>query len=112
MQALGLYLDDLGCAQVSMNLLDHDVTPMWLVWDTVVALARDEGVEARESELIGLAPLGALTEVADHIEADPVAPVEQRISEAAGWLRIRDFDPSMALELRLAAMTADTPAGG
>jgi glutamate formiminotransferase / 5-formyltetrahydrofolate cyclo-ligase len=102
-QALGLYLDDLACAQVSMNLLDHDVTPMWLVWDTVVALAREEGVEARESELIGLAPLAALVEVADHVGADADAPVESRISDAARWLRIRDFEPSMALELRLAA---------
>jgi glutamate formiminotransferase len=108
-QALGLYLDDLGCAQVSMNLLDHDVTPLWLVWDTVVALAREEGVELRESELIGLAPLSALTEVANHIEFDQSAPAEARITEAARWLRVRDFDPSMALELRLASMTADSP---
>jgi glutamate formiminotransferase len=105
-QALGLYMDDLLCAQVSMNLLDFEVTPLWLVWETVLALARDEGVEARESELIGLAPLAALLEVADHVGAAPEVPVEQRITEAARWLRIRDFDPSMALELRLAAMTA------
>jgi glutamate formiminotransferase / 5-formyltetrahydrofolate cyclo-ligase len=111
-QALGLYMDDLSCAQVSMNLLDHEVTPLWLVWDTVVALAREEGVEARESELIGLAPVGALTEVADHIEADAGGSVEARISEAARWLRIRDFEPSMALELRLAATAADAAAGG
>jgi hypothetical protein len=83
---------------------------MWLVWETVIGLAREEGVEARESELIGLAPLAALTEVADHISADEAAPAEQRITAAARWLKIRDFDPSMALELRLAAMTAD--AGG
>jgi glutamate formiminotransferase / 5-formyltetrahydrofolate cyclo-ligase len=105
-QALGLYLEDLACAQVSMNLLDFQVTPLWLVWDTVIALAREEGVEARESELIGLAPLAALDEVADHIGADPKTPVEQRITEAAAWLRIRDFEPTMALELRLTAMTA------
>jgi glutamate formiminotransferase / 5-formyltetrahydrofolate cyclo-ligase len=111
-QALGLYLEDLGCAQVSMNLLDHDVTPMWLVWDTVAALARDEGVEPRESELIGLAPLAALIEVADHIEVDPEKSDEQRISEAARWLNIRDFEPTMALELRLAAMTSEAPAPG
>lgn len=105
-QALGLYLEELACAQVSMNLLDFEVTPLWLVWETVLALARAEGVEARESELIGLAPLAALVEVADHVRVDPDAPVEQRITDAARALRIRDFDPSMALELRLAAMTA------
>jgi glutamate formiminotransferase / 5-formyltetrahydrofolate cyclo-ligase len=102
-QALGLHLDDLRCAQVSMNLLDHTVTPLWLVWETVVELARAEGVEPRESELIGLAPLAALLDVADHIGADRGASDEERIGRAADWLRIRGFDPSMALELRLAA---------
>jgi glutamate formiminotransferase len=105
-QALGLYLDDLGCAQVSMNLLDFAVTPMWKVWETVGELAAAEKVELRESELIGLCPIAALVDVADHIGADPAFAVEERITEAARWLRIRDFDPSMALELRLAAVQA------
>jgi glutamate formiminotransferase / 5-formyltetrahydrofolate cyclo-ligase len=105
-QALGLYLDDLRCAQVSMNLLDHAVTPMWLVWETVGGLADDEGVAVRESELIGLCPLAALLEVADHAGVDAAQPEEERISQAAQWLRIRDFEPTMALELRLAAAEA------
>ena len=104
-QALGLYLDDLGCAQVSMNLLDHAVTPMWVVWQTVGALAAAEGVDVRESELIGLCPLAALLEVADHAGVDEALSDEERISAAARWLRIRDFEPSMALELRLGAVS-------
>ena len=105
-QALGLFLDDLDCAQVSMNLLDFAVTPIWRAWEQVRALAGDEGVELRESELIGLAPVAALTAVADHIGVDEDEPLERRITSAAKWLRIRDFDPSMALELRLATATA------
>lgn len=102
-QALGLFLDDLRCAQVSMNLLDYTVTPLWLVWETVGSLARAEGVELRESELIGLCPLAALTDVADHADVEPSLPAEERITAAAAWLGIRDFVPTMALELRLAA---------
>lgn len=105
-QALGLDLAELGCVQVSMNLLDFSVTPMWLVWQTVTALARAEGVEARESELIGLVPLQALVDVADHAQVEPDESVEHRITQAAAWLMARDFEPSMALELRLAAATA------
>ena len=105
-QALGLYLDELSCAQVSMNLLDFTVTPLWVVWEAVRALAADEGVELRESELIGLAPLAALTAVADHIDTPTEAPVEERLAAAAAWLHVRDFEPTMALELRLAAATA------
>jgi len=109
-QALGLFLEELGCAQVSMNLLDHAVTPMWLVWETVRDLAAAEGVELRESELIGLAPLAALVAVADHLEIPPDLPVEARLGEAADWLRIRGFEPTMALELRLAAAEAGASA--
>jgi len=102
-QALGLYLDDLGCAQVSMNLLDHTVTPVWKVWETVRDAAGAEGVALRESELIGLIPLAALVEVADHAGVPAQSGDSERITEAAGWLNVRNFDPSMALELRLAA---------
>jgi glutamate formiminotransferase len=107
-QALGLYLDDIQRAQVSMNLLDHSVTPLWLVWETVRGLAADEGVDVRESELIGLAPLAALLDVADHVGVAPKGPVEKRLMAAAESLAIRDFEPTMALELRLAAATRAT----
>jgi glutamate formiminotransferase / 5-formyltetrahydrofolate cyclo-ligase len=103
-QALGMYLDDLRCAQVSMNLLDHTVTPIWLVWETVSELARAEGVAVRESELIGLCPLAALLEVADHAGVSGEADEEERAIRAAEWLRIRGFRPTMALELRLAEL--------
>ncbi len=103
-QALGLALRDLGCVQVSMNLLDHAVTPLWRVWEEVGERAAAEGVEVRESELIGLAPLASLTDVADHIGVGEGDPVEERIGAAAAWLRIRDFEPTMALELRLASV--------
>ncbi|HUP84015.1 MAG TPA: glutamate formimidoyltransferase [Candidatus Limnocylindria bacterium] len=102
-QALGLELAELHCVQVSMNLLDFSVTPMWLAWETVNEMARAEGVETRESELIGLVPLQALVDVADHAAVEPDASVEHRITQAAAWLMARDFEPTMALELRLAA---------
>jgi glutamate formiminotransferase len=101
-QALGLFLEDLNCAQVSMNLLDHTVTPIWRVWETVGQAAGAAGVELRESELIGLCPIAALLEVADHVSVEAGLPEVERITRAADWLRIRDFEPTMALELRLA----------
>ena len=38
-QAKGFRLADLRCVQVSMNLLDFTVTPVWRVWEEVVGLA-------------------------------------------------------------------------
>jgi glutamate formiminotransferase len=90
-------------AQVSMNLLDFRVTPLWRVWETVRSEAAEDGIDLFESELIGLAPVAAFLDVADHVEAPPDAPVEERLAAAAAWLRLRDFDPLQALELRLAA---------
>ena len=105
-QANGFMIEELGCAQVSMNLLDFATTPMWRVWEAVEAFAREAGVELWESELIGLAPLAAFDDVAAHAGAIGTWPVEQRFRAAAAFLRLRDSRPEMALELRLAAATS------
>ena len=101
-QALGLSLDELGVAQVSMNLLDTAITPMWRVWEEVERLAGEAGVALRESELIGLAPQNAILAAADHAGAGGSLAIEERLVLGAAAVRIRDFTPDMALELRLA----------
>jgi glutamate formiminotransferase len=110
-QANGFWLDDLGIAQVSMNLLDVETTPLWRVWDEVREIAAEDGVLLRESELIGLAPLAAFDGVAAHVGVDMDLPAETRFAVAADYLRLRDARPSMALELRLAATEAADAAG-
>ena len=67
-QANGFWIEELGRAQVSMNLLDFATTPLWLVWETVREVAAEDGVDLAESELIGLAPLAAFLAVADRAE--------------------------------------------
>ena len=90
-------------AQVSMNLLDFRVTPLWRAWEAVAHAAADEGVAAAESELIGLVPLAAFLDVADHAGVPVAEPVEDRLAAAAAAIKLRDFSPLMALELRLQA---------
>jgi glutamate formiminotransferase len=102
-QANGFMLEDLRCAQVSMNLLDFATTPMWRAWEAVEGLARAAGVALRESELIGLAPLAAFDDVATHAGIPPGTPVDERFRAAAAFLQLRDARPEMALELRLDA---------
>jgi glutamate formiminotransferase len=108
-QANGFLIEDLGRAQVSMNLLDFSVTPMWLVWETVGTVAAEDGIRLAESELIGLAPLAALLDVADHAGAPSDAPVEERLAAGAAAIKLRDFSPLQALELRLAAAGGPGP---
>jgi glutamate formiminotransferase len=105
-QGNGFFIEELGRAQVSMNLLDFRTTPLWRVWETVRAEAAEDAIELAESELIGLAPLAALLDVADHAGAGPDSPIEDRLAAAAAFLKLRDFSPLQALELRLAAATA------
>ena len=92
-------------AQVSMNLLDFSITPLWLVWETVRAEAAHDGIGVAESELIGLMPLAAFLDVADHAGARADAPIEERLAIAAASIGLRDHSPMQALELRLAAST-------
>ena len=90
-------------AQVSMNLLDFRTTPLWQAWEAVSELAAEDGVELAESELIGLAPLAAFLDVADRAGMSGDAPTDDRLAAAARAIRLRDFSPLMALELRLDA---------
>jgi glutamate formiminotransferase / 5-formyltetrahydrofolate cyclo-ligase len=109
-QANGFWIEELGRAQVSMNLLDFATTPLWVVWETVRDVAAEDGVELAESELIGLAPLGAFLAVADRAGAPSEDPIERRLAAAAAFLRLRDFSPMQALELRLDAARSGDPA--
>jgi glutamate formiminotransferase len=105
-QANGFFIEELDRAQVSMNVLDFETTPLWLVWETVRDVAAEDGVELAESELIGLAPLAAFLAVADRAGAPSEDPIERRLAAAAAYLRLRDYSPLQALELRLEAARA------
>jgi len=105
-QGNGFMIEELDAAQVSMNLLDFETTPMWRVFDEVARLASEEGAGVRESELIGLAPQAAFDGVADHAGVPLHAAPEARFAAAASYLRLRDADPLMVLEQRLAAVSA------
>jgi glutamate formiminotransferase len=102
-QANGFWIEELGRAQVSMNLLDFRTTPMWQVWEAVRDEAAEDQVMIVESELIGLAPLAALLAVADHAGVSAALPAVDRLAGGARWLKLRDFSPLQALELRLEA---------
>ena len=105
-QGNGFMIEELDAAQVSMNLLDFETTPMWKVYDEVARLAKGEGVGIRESELIGLAPQAAFDGVAEHAGVPLRAAEADRFAAAAAYLRLRDADPLMVLEQRLAAAGA------
>lgn len=84
-----------GQAQVSMNLTDFEQTPVHRVFEMVRAEAVRYGVVPASSEIVGLIPKKALEQVAEW------------------YLQAENFDSSLILENRLAAvMGGKTAVGG
>ncbi len=65
-KAVGWTIPEFGCAQVSMNLTDLDVTPLHLAFDTCDARARERGLRVTGSELVGLVPKSVLLDAGGH----------------------------------------------
>src|ERR1700748_59993 len=83
-----------GLAQVSMNLTDFEQTPVHRVFEVVKREAARYGVMPLSSEVVGLIPKKAL-------------------EQAAEWfLQIENFDSSLILENRLAAVMGGKMAVG
>ncbi len=81
-KAMGFMLDDLKCAQVSMNVCNYTATGLERVYREIEGLAKAKGVSIRESELVGLAPRAALPAgVAERIRLRGFDPKKQVIEE-------------------------------
>ena len=59
-KAVGWYIDEYNMAQISMNLVDMEVTPIHIAFDEVVKQADLRGLRVSGSELVGLIPLSAM----------------------------------------------------
>ena len=65
-KALGIMLHNRNIAQVSINMTDYKVTPLYRVVELVRAEARRWGVTVTGTELIGLSPMKALIDAAEY----------------------------------------------
>jgi glutamate formiminotransferase/formiminotetrahydrofolate cyclodeaminase len=59
-KGIGWFIEEYGVAQVSMNLVDIDVTPIHIAFDECVKSAFHRGMRVTGSELIGLIPLQSM----------------------------------------------------
>lgn len=82
-KAMGFEVD--GQAQVSMNLVDTEKTPLHRVFDMVKMEAEAHGVSPSWSEIVGLVPERVL------------------FAAAARHVQLRDFSPDMVLERKVRA---------
>ena len=107
-KAMGFEVD--GQAQVSMNLVDTEKTPLHRVFDMVKMEAEARGVSPTWSEIIGLVPEGALfAAAARHIQLREFTPdvvLDRKVREAiSGGESLSGFVGSVA-------SPSPTPGGG
>jgi glutamate formiminotransferase/glutamate formiminotransferase/formiminotetrahydrofolate cyclodeaminase len=85
-KAIGVELPSRRLVQVAMNLTDYEATPVHAAFNTVRAEAARQGVAVAGTELVGLVPAAAVTEVARHALAldrlDPNQILEVQIESA------------------------------
>ena len=65
-KALGIKLEERNLVQVSMNLVRYDITPIFIAFDFIKKEVKKYGVKISESELIGLLPNDAVSDVCKH----------------------------------------------
>lgn len=82
-KAIGVELREKGMVQVSMNLTDYRKTAIYRVFELIRIEARRYGVSIAGSEIVGLAPMAALTDTAVY------------------YLGIENFSEDQVLELHL-----------
>jgi len=105
-KALGMLVG--GEAQVSMNLVDIDVTPPHVAFEAVAAAARELGTEATWSEIVGMVPERCVEgAAAAHLKLrEPLAAhvLEGKVRATAG--------PTLADWTDAVASSSPAPGGG
>ena len=85
-KAIGLPLESRGEVQVSINLVDFEKTPLYLVFDAVAQSCRARGIAIAGSELIGMIPEAALNASQGHdlrwLNLRPELVLENRLRES------------------------------
>lgn len=98
-KAIGWYVEEYNCAQVSMNLVDFEVCGMHEAYEACRHIARSMGADVVGSELIGLIPLKAILQsgkfyaAANHtLDRSESALIQQAI-DFLGLSNKAPFDP-------------------
>src|SRR5438105_4385156 len=112
-KAVGWVIPEYGCAQVSINLTDLDVTPLHIAFETADERARERGLRVTGSEIVGLVPLKVLLDAGRFYlqrMGRPVGVPESALVHTTirslGLSEIKPFDPKeRIIEYRLRSMS-------
>ncbi len=100
-RAVGWTIEEYGCAQVSINLLNHHVTPVHAAFEACVQEAAKLGLRVTGSELVGLIPLEAVRAAGRYYLARqgkstgvPESELVHMAVQSLGLQSISPFDPA------------------
>lgn len=95
-KAIGWYIEEYGCAQVSMNINDITLCPIHKAYETVCMVAQELGYEVTGTELIGLIPEQCMLDAGRYFadkESIPYANAQELTRIAVDAMRMDDLCP-------------------
>jgi len=92
-KALGVFLERFKIAQVSINLVDFEITSIHEAYEEVKKQARALDIDVTGSELIGLTPLAAMLKAGKFYSDKKVLTEHEYISLAVEKLGLNQFEP-------------------
>ena len=99
-RGVGWYIPEYGCAQVSMNLIDLDVTPVHVAFEACDESAQERGLRVTGSELVGLIPKESILEAGRYYlermgrsRGVPESDMVHTAARSLGLSEVSDFDP-------------------
>lgn len=96
LRAIGWFMPEYGCAQVSCNIIDYKAAPIYQVYQEVRRLSRGSGCDVIGSEIIGLIPEAAFLAVAQDLPdlgGESGANQDKNIVKSLGLELHSPFDP-------------------
>ena len=98
-RGVGWYIPEYGCAQVSMNLVDLDVTPVHVAFNACDESARNRGLRVTGSELVGLIPKTSILDAGRHYlesmgrsRGVPISDIVHTAEKSLGLSEVSEFE--------------------
>lgn len=92
-KALGVFLERFKIAQVSINLVDFEITSIHEAYEEVKKQAHALDIDVTGSELVGLAPLAAMLKAGYFYSENKTLTEQDYVSLAVEKLGLNQFEP-------------------
>jgi glutamate formiminotransferase/formiminotetrahydrofolate cyclodeaminase len=96
-KAIAWYIKEFDKIQISMNLTNYKITPLWKVFETVREVAASQGINITGSELVGMIPLKAIAETGIYFLQKEQKPINlnqhQLVEHAVKYLGLKEIKP-------------------